>query len=223
MNIEGNDTFMKTTLRFIGLCLALSIVNIQLSSAQTSKNIFDQATPIVYLGIDFTQAKVIGEPTVNETEIRDRHFPGINNAVVNQSNQYDIAGALNRSEVSSDLSQVTARNKNIPVQQIKSDRVADFAHLKSTDIQKLVGAYSFAGKAGIGLLFVVDGMSKPEQAASIYVTLINLSNKQVLLTERLEGKGGGFGFRNYWARSIEDIIKKIGNSKYNEWKKKYAT
>lgn len=46
--------------------------------------------------------------------------------------------------------------------------------------------------------------------------------KKVLLTERLLGNGGGFGFRNYWTKSIEELLNKIQTSKYAEWKKKYG-
>jgi hypothetical protein len=204
------------------LYFLFSVIGIHSSSAQTVKNIFDAETPITYLGIDFTRAKVIGETNTDPTDIRDRQFPAINNIVINQPRQYDIAGTLQRQSITSDLGQVNTRNQSILVQQIKSSNVSDFAHLTATDIDKLVSSYDFAGKPGIGLLFVVDGMSYAEKASTVYITFINMVSKRVLLTERLEGKASGFGFRNYWAKTIEEVLKKIRNSKYNEWKKKYA-
>lgn len=223
MNIEIiiKTCLMKKASKFILLFLLLGIGIIHLSSAQTAKNIFDAATPITYLGIDFTLAKVIGE-SASATDIRDQQFPAINNLVITQPAKYGIAEAFRRSGITSDLDQVNAHNRTIPVQQIKSDIPGDFMHLTTSEIDKLVSTYDFSGKAGIGVLFVVEGMSKAEKAANIFVTFINMANKRVLLTERLTGKGGGFGFRNYWARSIEEVLKKIKNSKYNEWKRKYA-
>ncbi|WP_346320745.1 hypothetical protein [Chitinophaga sp. YIM B06452] len=212
---------MKKALRSILLFLLLAGSIIHPSSAQTAKNIFDAATPVTYLGVDFTLAKVIGE-SGSATDIRDRQFPAINNVVVAEPAKYDIAEALRRSAITSDLDQVNARNRTISVQQIKSEIPGDFMHLTASEIDKLVGTYDFSGKTGIGVLFVVEGMSKSEKAANIFVTFINMSNKRVLLTERVTGKAGGFGFRNYWAKPVEEVLKKIKNSKYNEWKKKYA-
>lgn len=213
--------FMKKVARFLPLYLVLLISSIHPSFAQTVKNIFDGETPITYLGIDFSQAKVFGETATAPTDMRDNLFPAINNSVINHLNKYDIAGALQRQDVASDLGQVNSHNRSIAVQQIKTSNVSDFNHLNPGDIDKLVSSYDFAGKTGIGLLLVVDGMSKLKKAATIYVTFINMTTKRVLLTERLEGNAGGFGFRNYWAKPIEDVIKKIKKTKYKEWKEKY--
>lgn len=212
---------MKKAPQFVLLLLLGMISHILPSSAQTAKNIFDAVTPVTYLGIDFTLAKVIGE-SASATDLRDREFPAINNIVITQPAKYNIAEALRRSDVTSDLEQVNAHNRNIDVQQIKSNIPSDFMRLTKSDINKLVSGYDFSGKTGIGVLLVVEGMSKSEKAANIFVTFINLINKRILLTERVTGKGGGFGFRNYWARSIEEVWKKINNSKYDEWKRKYA-
>lgn len=212
---------MKKVSKFIILCLFCWISNIHPSFGQTAKNIFDTVTPVTYLGIDFTLAKIIEEPA-SATDIRDKEFPAINNMVITQPVKFAIAEALRRSNITSDLAQVNARNRNIPVQQIKSGIPDDFARLTANDINKLVSAYDFSGKTGIGMLLVMEGMSKSEKAANIFVVFINMANKKVLLTERLTGKAGGFGFRNYWAKAIEDVIRKIKTSKYEEWKKKYA-
>lgn len=213
---------MKNAPKFLLLYLLFLIPAPHPLSAQTVKNIFDGQTPVTYLGIDFTLAKVLGETNTDPTDMRDRQFPAINNLVITQPNKYDIADALQRQEIANDLSLVNARNKSIPVQQIKSTNLNDFGHLNTGDIVQLVSSYNFSGKTGIGLLLVVDGMSKSEKTAIVYVTFINMASKRVLLTERIEGKAGGFGFRNYWAKPIEDIFKKIKKTKYLEWKEKYG-
>ena len=47
-----------------------------------------------------------------------------------------------------------------------------------------------------------------------------MSSKKVLLTEKVRGKAGGFGFRNYWARTIHEVLKDIDKHKNDEWKRK---
>ena len=57
------------------------------------------------------------------------------------------------------------------------------------------------------MLFVIDGMSKSKEEASGWVTFVDMKSKKVLLTEYKTGKAGGFGFRNYWAKSFQNILK----------------
>jgi len=40
----------------------------------------------------------------------------------------------------------------------------------------------------------------------------------VLLTERFTEKASGFGFRNYWAKTIWNALEDIRKGKYKEWK-----
>jgi hypothetical protein len=72
-------------------------------------------------------------------------------------------------------------------------------------------------------LFVVEGMSKGQKGETIWVTFIDMGAKKMLFTERMEGKTGmAFGFRNYWAAPINDVIKTIEKKKYKEWQAKYG-
>jgi hypothetical protein len=204
------------------LSLLASLFLVVNSQAQTLKEFFNNGTPLTYLGVDFTQARVIGEAVTEANDMRDRFFPSINNVIIGESKKYDIAGAFH-TQVTSDLEVVKKRNATISIEKIKSENSADFSRLKPADIDKLVKSYDFSGKKGIGLLFVMDGMSKGEQAANVYVTLVDMNSKKVLLTEKMEGKAGGFGFRNYWVRTIYEVLKEIKNDKYSEWKQKAAS
>jgi hypothetical protein len=193
------------------------------SSAQTLKEVFSSSeTPVLYLGIDFTKARLIDDATANEIDIRDRQFAGINDVVVNEPKKYDLKGALHKSVVDHDLSLVGKRNSKVNAEEIKSSSTADFRRLKEADITTLVKGFDFGGKSGIGLLFVVEGMSKAEKAAAVWVTFVDMKAKKVLLTERVEAKVAmAFGFRNYWASSFKNLIETIEKKKYNEWKSKY--
>jgi hypothetical protein len=195
----------------------------QTANAQTLKDVFNSSeTPIFYLGVDYTLARLIDAPE-NPMDIRDRYFPAINDLIVNEPKKYDLAGAFHKSNIDHDLSYVTKRNAKINTEQIKSTNSADYNRLKEEDISKLVKGFDFGGKKGVGLLFVVDGMSKARKGAGIWVTLVDMGTKKVLMTERMEGKTSmAFGFRNYWANPIRDVIGDIESKKYKEWKAKYG-
>jgi hypothetical protein len=58
---------------------------------------------------------------------------------------------------------------------------------------------------------------KLEEAGYMWVVFFDLSNKNILLMENMTGKAGGFGWRNYWARSFYTVLKEIEKTRYNLW------
>jgi hypothetical protein len=218
---------MKRTIKFSWLfALVFIFGNLQHASAQTLKDFFNNSeTPLTYLGIDFTKAKLINEAGGNPMDIRNRLYNSINDVVVNEPKKYDIAGAFHKSSVTSDLTAVKVKNEKINAEEIMSSNTADFNRLKETDIAGMVKALAISGKKGIGLLFVMEGMKKEDKkaAASVWAVLIDLQTKKVLLSERFENKAAGFGFRNFWSSTIKATIDDIEKDKYKEWKAKYGS
>ena len=213
----------STTLpKFFFLSFALSVAGIS-GFSQTAKEFFSSSeTPVMYLGIDFTKARLIDDANANAIDIRDRQFDGINDLIVNEPKKYDLKGAFHKSIVDHDLGPVAKRNEKVNAEEIKSTNTSDFRRLKEADITTLVKGFNFEDKKGVGILFVMEAMSKSEKAASIWVTLIDIKSKKVLMTERIEAKSSmAFGFRNSWASTIKNLLETIEKKKYNEWKSKY--
>lgn len=199
----------------LGCALLLALAG----RAQSLKTFFnEETTPLTYLGVDFTNAKVIGESAV-PADMRDRLFPGINAVVMNEPKKYDLSGAFHR-QVTMDITSTDKRNQNVDVAAIKSENAADFNHLEAADVAAAVKKLDLNGKKGIGLLFVMEGMSKPQKEASMYMVLIDMESEKVLLAERLTAKAQGFGFRNYWAHTVYKVLEDIRKHQYNAWKAK---
>lgn len=213
---------MKRVIRLFVLILLLLPATAAFS--QTLKDVFaNSETPLLYLGIDFTKARLIDDAGADADEIRDRHFAAINDVVVNEPKRYEINKAFNRSSVDHDLSFVLKKNEKADADLIKSSKTSDFQRLKEADINTLVKGYDFDNKKGVGILLVMEAMGKSAKAAAIWVTLVDMKSRKVLMTERMESKvAAGFSFRNYWASSIRNLLETIDKRKYSEWKKKYS-
>ena len=216
---------MKRMLKTNGLLLVLFFYSsIQSLKAQTIKDVFTSSeTSILYLGIDYTEARLIGGTPGTGIQVRDL-FPAINNVVINEPKKYDLQGAFHKSVINNSLGIVTKRNKEINGENIISAESSDYNRLKEEDINKLVRGIDFEKKKGIGLLFIVEGMKKVDRDASssIWVTFVDMGTNKVLMTERMEGTGGGIGFRNFWVSTILNVIEKIDKREYKEWKRKYG-
>jgi hypothetical protein len=196
------------------------------SFSQTLKDVFSSSeSPLLYLGVDFTKAKLINYPDPKVMDIRDRIYTSINELTVNEPKKFDFAGAFHKSTINSDLSAVKARNEKMNAEDIVSNNAADFNRLQESDISAVVKALNISGKDGVGLLFVMEAMRKEDKKgdAAMWVTLVDMKTKKVLLTERIEAKATGIGFRNYWASTIKEVIDEIDKKKYKEWKKKFGS
>lgn len=213
---------MTTLKKCLLACFTLVFVCLSAgnSHAQTLKEFFsNESTPLTYLGVDFSATKIEGE-AATAAEIINKFEP-INSVIITESKKYDVAGSFKRTSVSNYLDAVQKLNEGVNPTTLKTSNVADLEKgLTPADIDKHVKKYDLHGQKGIGLVFIMDGMSKTNKEAYVYATLIDLSTKKVLLTERFTGKAQGFGFRNYWAYTIYKVLNSIDKGKYKEWKNK---
>ena len=208
---------MKRTLQSALLLTILSFCT-KNSSAQTFQDFFKPETNVTWLGIDFTDVKVMGHTDMELEDLATRQFQGINELVLAEPKKFDLPKAFHKANVESDLSFVKAKNKGLSDSQIKSDNDADLARFSNATIDKMVKSYDFGSKKGIGVIFFMEGMSKKKERSYIWVTFIDMGSKKVLYTERMEEKVGGFGLRNYYAKSIYEALEDI-EKKYKDWKK----
>ena len=218
---------MKQTKKLNWLMTLALILGISTQSfSQSLKEFFNNSEmQLTYLGIDFTKARLINVPDANSFDIRNRLYGSINDLVVNEPKKYDIAGAFHKSNVSSNLTAVRAKNDKINAEEIVSSNTDDFYRLKEADITTVVKALNIDKKNGIGLLFVMEGMKKMDKkgVASIWVVLVDMQSKKVLMTERFETKATGIGFRNYWASTIKETLDEIEKKKYKDWKSTFGS
>jgi hypothetical protein len=214
---------MKLSRIFIGFVafLMMALVSDKVL-AQTMKEILNSyEMPITYLGIDFSQAKLIGDPGANPTDIKARLYTAINLVIVNEPKKYDLAAAFKKKNISNDLSFAEERNSKSDADKIKSNNITDDSRFTLASIDNMVKAYDFKGKKGIGLLLIMESMNKSIEKGAMYVAFIDMATKKVLFTERMTGKAGGFGFRNYWVKPVHEVLDEIEGSKYKEWLNKF--
>ncbi|NOX86391.1 MAG: hypothetical protein GXO86_10590 [Chlorobi bacterium] len=57
---------------------------------------------------------------------------------------------------------------------------------------------------------IAESYSKPNVQGAYYVTFFDIATKKVLSTERMLAKPGGFGLRNYWAKTYYTVLKEVG-------------
>ncbi|MFA7142267.1 MAG: hypothetical protein WC157_03120, partial [Candidatus Paceibacterota bacterium] len=71
----------------------------------------------------------------------------------------------------------------------------------------LVKSFNTGKDIGYGVLYVAELLDKEAGIGNFIVICFNVKTKKIVFSERVSGKAGGFGLRNYWASSLEKIFK----------------
>jgi hypothetical protein len=188
-------------------------------NGQTRSDVFNKEVPVTWLGLDFTNAKLIGDRERFGGESDVRHLLEAWNAlIVAEPDKYVVSKAIGRITVENAVEVTNEHNAELDVMTMFSDNEKDFEHINPSDVEQIVRDYDFKGKSGVGLMFIVESFSKINEEGSVYVTFINMDSKQVLLTERMVGEPKGFGMRNFWAGAINTIIAKMQKKDFKKWR-----
>ena len=197
----------------LGLFATQTAVN-----AQKIEDVFN-SDDLVWFGLDFSHAKMIDpEGFSNPAQIVQGFFRSWNNIVVNEPNRYDLKQSFRKRTVSNDLSIVTPRNSQVdPSTLVLEDY--ETHELSEEIVRDIIKEYD-SDKSGLGLVFVVESFNKVTDLGTMYVTFFDIETRVVFFTKKISGETGGFGLRNYWARTIRNVIEEAGEQ-YSGWRREY--
>lgn len=208
--------------KFALMYLLVLLTSIQLF-AQSKSDVFGSNSEITWLGIDYSDVRFIGPAsgwgevsTKTSGEMKDKYFPEWNNLIVREPKAFKIEEAVRRAEVKMDIDAVMKANEKMNKKEIFSESSSEYQHISESDIQTMVKRYDLKGKSGIGFVLIAEGMNKNLEEGSYWVTFIDMASKKVLFTKRVTGKAGGFGFRNYWAGSVKNVLKTM-KKEFKSW------
>ena len=199
------------------LTLFVSVMMMSVN-AQTNANLFDPKVPFTWLGIDFSQAKIIGErerlPT--DSQLKDM-VVAWNDLMIKEASKYNVKKAFHKAEVITDFSSVLQHNEALDYNGMLLDNPVDNAGFDTGTIQNIVGSYDFENLSGLGLMLNVESFDKPADKGTIWFTFINLENKEVLFTEQLTAPPAGRNVRNFWGSTVFLMLEKIEKKEYTVW------
>ena len=189
-----------------------------LIKAQSNAELFNSAK-LVWFGVDMSHSKLVGtEGFTDPYDIQKRYVPAWNSLVLSEAEKYDVRKFFKNGEVVNDILAVEAVNEKInPGEWVQTSTYT----LDKSEITGMVKKYKSNEKEGLGLVFIVESFDKTKETGFIYVTFFNIATKEVILTEKLSGKAGGFGVRNYWAAAIYKVMLE-SEKKMGAWKKQVA-
>lgn len=161
---------------------------------------------VVWCGLDFSQVKCIGPRGFTEPDrIKDWYFAAWNTLILEEHEKYNVQEFYQKENMITDLS-VTARRNRLPeANELVINEPYEF---EEGQLEGIIETYSLRDvQEGLGLVYVVETLNKTYQKAVIHVVFFDIASKKILWKERYSGSPRGFGFRNYWAGAILNVMK----------------
>ena len=183
-------------------CIILILYIIGCSTTPEREKVLSERT-VVWMGIDYSLAKF--SDIEESPEAVFEKLPAINNVVVNEAAKYNVKKYFRKSEVTYDLTIANSNNSKIDAAKLMTTGIYT---ITPDDVKKLINSYNIKDKTGMGLVFVAENMNKSKKTGSYYVCFFDLATKDIIDSERVQGKASGFGLRNYWARSVLEVMKR---------------
>lgn len=172
---------------------------------------------ILWLGINFSQAKFTRQGLDFSQEIMQHYFQDWNRLILNDQKKYDIRMSFRKPIMQYDLSLVTKINKTAKASNILVSNLGLKDMLNEDMLRKYVAQYSFPTTLRFALIFVVESFDSMAKTASIWVIILQTADSEVVLCEKFMKTPGGFGARNYWARTFYNLLFDIKNHDYLRW------
>lgn len=179
---------MKKLLFIIACIFSISILHAK-----------DIKTCYVY-GVDFTHAKVYAaEESVEQFA---QAFEGINMLLITEPEKYDFSFMLDSYRTTLSLD---------PMMKLLSS--CDYSDLKTynrefpeIDCAQCVKSYDLPQTEGMGVVLIAKMLDKPNRLAIYNVVLFDIATREIIAQDEVAGYAEGFGLRNYWARTVYNIL-----------------
>lgn len=178
----------KFILSFI--CIILGFI---LSDAQSKDSGF-----YVY-GVDFSEVKVFGAS--ESVDDFSKAFTGINMLLLSEPGKYDFSRVFRR-KVDVDIAPVLQKLGESDF----SEMMTFSSGLQELDCAEIVKGYNLSHTEGTGAVLIARQLNKGTDIGHYYLVVFDIATREISEQMEVQGKTGGFGLRNYWARTVYNVI-----------------
>jgi len=205
---ETNLNKMKNT-----LLLLLVVFGIGAANAQDASKVFSNPT-LVWFGVDFTQAKMVGMKDESPHKIRDEYFKPWCDAV---NNEIDLGKAFQKKGLVKVLAGVFKSNLTRETETLSADDAKDLS--AEAIAARVKGISTEQKKEGLAAVAIVQSFNKTTQEADVLIVFFDIATHNVLLTKKVTGKASGGNTKTAFTAALKDVFSKIEKKEFATWKK----
>lgn len=179
---------MKKTLLFLYCIISSMALN-----AQENK--------IYTYGVDFTHAKVFAaRESVNDFA---NAFYDINMLLITEADKYDFSRVV-KQPVYIAIESMLKMTSDATYE----DMMTLSNLYNEPNCAEIIRNYDLPQNEGFGIVMIAKFLDKPNACATYDVVLFDIATREILQKKEAVGDAEGFGLRNYWARTVYNVIKR---------------
>ncbi|MFC2175656.1 hypothetical protein ACFLR1_01630 [Bacteroidota bacterium] len=160
---------------------------------------------IIWFGVDFTLAKLIGVDDFNRTKLTQKELLESWNAVIlKEPKKYNLPKFFRLTRLKIDLSEVLYRNSKIDFKNLVIDSDYSISESDALDLLDNIDLKQY--KDGIGLILIIESFHKRHRVSTGYLAIFDISSRKPFFLHRLRGGSNGIGIESYWSNAIYDML-----------------
>jgi len=192
---------MRTISSFVlAICLFTVPATAQLPAAVT-----DPSIPVTWLGLDFEEALIIGDASLDMPSFTGIYARRINDMIENEPKRYDLVKYLKKTRVYYETEMLNESNAIIFGNNFVPS-APDLQGFTMEEIAGLVADYSLASTEGVGVVLIVRAMNRSKRKLTANLTYIDMEDKSVLYTREFTVSAGGVEWAAYWANAVRRVL-----------------
>jgi hypothetical protein len=176
-----------------------------------------KSSKVTYLGLDYTHTRFIDDIAfMNADELVNKYMKLWNHMLVSEPEKYNFKKFTDKSSAIIDLKMMKERNAKIDPSTIVQN---DFFDLKLNEIPQIVRTMDFGDLDGLAIFYIVGTYNKNTAVASYFFVIFDVNQDEILFTKKYTTEPGGFGLKNYWARTYYNVLTMLEKDYKKKWSK----
>lgn len=159
-----------------------------------------------FYGADFSLSRALGVDE-SESQFRDA-FGAINQLFISEADKYDVERYSGIRVLATDVAPVCRNIENMDFSGFFLYST-DYAEPAEGVMENVVKEYNLSQSEGTGLVFFPLLLDKRAGVMVVEMVVFDIASRDILLTEMMQERIGGFGLRNYWAKGLHNAIKDL--------------
>lgn len=156
-----------------------------------------------FYGVDFSQTNLFG--LEESVEAIQSGLNKINILFLSEAKKYDIGKYFKKNAVNYCLESTDRNNAKIDIHKMVSNN--PLVEITPDQVSSVLASLSCENYSGTGLVIIAENLNKPDITATYLVVFFDEQTKDIIYQKTVAAKPRGFGFRNYWAGSLYQILR----------------
>ena len=178
---------------------------------------FLKVKEILWVGINFSQAKFTRNGFDFTQEIMQHYFHEWNMLILNDQKKYDVRMSFRKPVMQYDLSVIKKLNKTVKINDLLTRNISTKDVFSDERMVHYLSRLSLPTSLPYALSFVVESFDASVKTAAIWVAITKTDTQEVVLCEKFLKKPAGLGTRNYWARTFYNVFFDIQSQAFMRW------